>query len=117
MLERKLKENPEFRCWRLRKHTSNYDATGEASRALQAHSWICPKCRAAKRGVQEQTYAALNPLLPGAGPRPLAPECSPGCFITPRGSAGQPGGWRAPPVMPARRPQRPPRSRGRWARP
>jgi DNA-directed RNA polymerase specialized sigma24 family protein len=66
LLERKVKENPEFRCWRLRKHTSAYYASGEVSLALRAHWITCPKCRGAERLVREQTYAALAPLLPGA---------------------------------------------------
>ncbi|MGH2909266.1 MAG: hypothetical protein ACRDK8_08225, partial [Solirubrobacteraceae bacterium] len=65
LLERKLKDDPEFRCWRLRKHTSNYYASGEVSLALRAHWVTCSKCRAAQRVVREHTYAALNPLLPG----------------------------------------------------
>jgi len=65
LLERKLKENPEFRCWRLRKHTSNYYANGDISLALRAHWVTCAKCRAAQRVAREHTYAALNPLLPG----------------------------------------------------
>jgi hypothetical protein len=66
LLERKLKENPEFRCWRLRKHTSNYYASGEVSLALRAHWITCSKCRGAQRVVRERTYAALAPLLPAA---------------------------------------------------
>jgi hypothetical protein len=66
LLERKLKEDPEFRCWRLRKHTSNYYATGEVSLALRAHWITCSKCRGAQRVVRERTYAALAPLLPAA---------------------------------------------------
>ena len=66
LLERKVKENPEFRCWRLRKHTSTYYASGEVSLALRAHWITCPKCRGAQRLVRERTYAALAPLLPGA---------------------------------------------------
>lgn len=66
LLERKLKENPEFRCWRLRKHMTTYYSTGEISLALRAHWITCPKCRAAERVVRERTYAALAPLLPGA---------------------------------------------------
>jgi hypothetical protein len=66
LLERKIKENPEFRCWRLRKHTSAYYAGGEVSLALRAHWITCPKCRGAERLVRERTYAALAPLLPGA---------------------------------------------------
>lgn len=66
LLERKIKENPEFRCWRLRKHTSNYYANGEVSLALRAHWITCSKCRGAQRVVRERTYAALAPLLPVA---------------------------------------------------
>jgi hypothetical protein len=64
LLERKVKENPEFRCWRLRKHASNYYATGEVSLALRAHWITCPKCRGAQRVVRDTTYRALAPLLP-----------------------------------------------------
>lgn len=66
LLERKLKENPEFRCWRLRKHMSTYYAEGEVSLALRAHWVTCAKCRAARRVVRVHTYAALSPLLTGA---------------------------------------------------
>jgi hypothetical protein len=66
LLERKIKENPEFRCWRLRKHTSAYYASGEVSLALRAHWITCPKCRGAERVVRERTYAALAPMLPAA---------------------------------------------------
>ena len=65
LLERKVKENPEFRCWRLRKHVSAYYSTGEVSLALRAHWITCPKCRAADRAVQKHTRAALAPFLPG----------------------------------------------------
>jgi hypothetical protein len=64
LLERKLKEDPEFRCWRLRKHTSNYYASGEVSLALRAHWVTCFKCRGAQRVVRDTTYRALAPLLP-----------------------------------------------------
>ncbi|HEX4087490.1 MAG TPA: hypothetical protein VHZ33_02175, partial [Trebonia sp.] len=66
LLERKIKENPEFRCWRLRKHTSAYYANGDVSLALRAHWITCPKCRGAERVVRERTYAALAPMLPAA---------------------------------------------------
>jgi hypothetical protein len=65
LLERKVKENPEFRCWRLRKHMSNYYSTGEVSLALRAHWITCAKCRGAERAVQKHTHAALAPFLPG----------------------------------------------------
>lgn len=65
LLERKVKENPEFRCWRLRKHMSAYYSTGEVSLALRAHWITCPKCRAADRMVEKHTRAALAPFLPG----------------------------------------------------
>jgi hypothetical protein len=66
LLERKLKEDPEFRCWRLRKHTSNYYDTGEVSLALRAHWMTCAKCRGAQQAVREHTCKALAPLLPAA---------------------------------------------------
>jgi hypothetical protein len=66
LLERKVKEDPEFRCWRLRKHTSNYYASGEVSLALRAHWITCSKCRGAQRVVRDTTYRALAPLLPVA---------------------------------------------------
>lgn len=65
LLERKVKENPEFRCWRLRKHMSAYYSTGEVSLALRAHWITCAKCRAADRVVEKHTRAALAPFLPG----------------------------------------------------
>jgi len=65
LLERKVKEDPEFRCWRLRKHMSAYYSTGEVSLALRAHWITCPKCRAADRVVEKHTRAALAPFLPG----------------------------------------------------
>ncbi|MGH2896387.1 MAG: hypothetical protein ACRDPM_24395, partial [Solirubrobacteraceae bacterium] len=66
LLERKIKENPEFRCWRLRKHTSNYYANGEVSLALRAHWITCAKCRGAQHALREHTYAALAPMQPAA---------------------------------------------------
>ena len=65
LLERKVKEDPEFRCWRLRKHMSAYFSTGEVSLALRAHWITCAKCRAADRVVEKHTRAALAPFLPG----------------------------------------------------
>ena len=66
LLEKALKANPEFRCWRLRKHMTAYYETGEVSLALRAHWVYCAKCGSARRLVEEHTYAALAPLLPVA---------------------------------------------------
>lgn len=66
ILEDKVGQNPEFRCWRLRKHKATYLATGKASIALEAHWLGCPKCKAAKRTVREHTHRVLAPFLPMA---------------------------------------------------
>ncbi len=66
ILERKVAQDPEFRCWRLRKHMNAYYSTGEVSLALQAHWITCPKCKAAKRTAQEHTRRVLAPFLPAA---------------------------------------------------
>lgn len=64
LLEKKVKENPEFRCWRLRKHMTAYFDTGEVSLALRAHWHTCAKCKAAERAAQQHTRNVLAPFLP-----------------------------------------------------
>jgi hypothetical protein len=64
LLEEKVKEDPEFRCWRLRKHMTTYYKTGEVSLALRAHWMTCGKCKAAERRTQEHTHRVLAPFLP-----------------------------------------------------
>ena len=63
-LEKKIQADPEFRCYRLRKHVRSYYETGEVSLALRAHWLTCSKCKAADRAVKEHTYSVLAPFLP-----------------------------------------------------